>query len=1410
MDADNFRKLTAILDVLDRYKKSLTAASFQGASGDRSRSRRISRSPSVRSARSGSWMPARSVFVGGGSTLKYHARSKQIEDWPETTVAAIQRKMTIRRTKTLHARRQAAARLSCPELPHLQKLQVDLRELDSPLQAKVESRGLERWFSGPRAAQDDSETLEAFEGEGIRKWASLSDGDVSLEVDLSDDDESVRPDVIFSDSVGSVDLKSLAELEFDEVDLDHITPKVLGQLFDRVLECLQLDFRDLIDKLKTQNGHLKQDIISMKKKLQDAVHTNDEQIIKRSHLAQAAVDSGTMGCSFLSWIFSSLYGSGRVSRYRYANGDLRIRMTPAAFGDPGDGRAFGKAFFIGHGLPAGACRGSFHAPSELILFLVQVQELKDMTERVADLRAETRELTRQLRLMESQLKKYAEQDREIQALVREKLAWEAERQQLSAQIQKLTQELGTRDDGTRLLQLLGDFDRVEALNQEKEEQLKTLAKHLEAKDREIESLNLNLSMKQTAAAAPRRDPRSSILSPRVSLEFYSGTLPRRTTMARRHLVESRSSVPLVGASLAGELRQAAQETEEKPAVTVEEYAQRLELARRKLDQAMAELETASHVNETLREKVTRLQGELDETTKTVEDLTKEVKEKEELLNSAEEKLREQTSLLHATDLKLFNAEEGSRNKEAQLDRLRADLAAVRGELDAALKQSQGDTALLEQVGRQVEQIKRLEKEVAELREQLSDSTAKNETSSADAERLKKLLAEETGKAGEGDLAWRARLADVEAELEAESRRALRAEELEQQVKDLEEELTVLRRTGAEMEEKLKHEIEILRAHMDEQKATFARAEKELQDQRNAAENEKADLARRLACINEELQRLQRAEQLALALEAEPATFADSPSQEESQKVRDLLEKHSLDLERLRQSITELSETKQSLESEQSVLDKKLSTFKQDLGEVQALYQDMHSKLDAALRGKEDELAILIAACNQMEKNVAAKLEQMRKELREESEKELERGRLIWLSNRLQESVHQLKRDNAALQAQLEAAEQGGICPEDRKRLEALEEENRALTSQLADQQSAALRGAALEEEAAALQSLKEEHGPLLHQVETLRGRNADLEALVVAAKGDGTAEIERLQQSCRQLAAQLKQLEEADSKARQAHAENQALLERCAHLETQLNRTSDRLGASEAATEVWQGKYQRSAAENEKLQRKLALLTEQHGLLMSRAAEHQKLSSLMEHVSKELLQIRGDMAKIKDLGTKIQDTPATTVFNVGYPENVIPMVSVHGDHKKEQTVNISGVYDLRMAAGQYATFSTTAGSRAATPLRRNCASSLLSSLRDGISSGNCCSSDVESRMASAIGNGITYVFPSSRRAPASCTTPVSSSLFDKKVSNPSTVLRVRTGIETPSAEQFFPMSPESDPRPDFHPLLPSVPWYPPP
>ncbi|KFG44499.1 putative myosin heavy chain [Toxoplasma gondii GAB2-2007-GAL-DOM2] len=1301
MDADNFRKLTAILDVLDRYRKSLTAASYQSCAVDKSRGRRFSRSPSVPRSSYAGRLPSHSLFVRNSTVLKHHGDSRQMEDWPATPVSTIQRKITMRRAKTLHVRRQPPVRASCPELPELQKLQADVSELDLRLQKMITSRGMEKCFDEAVAPEDEAKRQETFEAEAVRKWSSLSDGDVFMDLDDSDDD-SLRPDVVFSDSVGSVDLKSLAEMEFEEVDLNHITPKVLGQLFDRVLDCLQLDFRDLIDKLKTQNGHLKQDLISMKKKLQDAVRTNDEQ----------------------------------------------------------------------------------------------VQELKDMTERVADLGAETRELTRQLRLMESQLKKYAEQDREMQAMIREKLAWEAERQQLSAQIQKLTEELGTRDDGQRVVQLLGDLDRVEALNQEREEQLKTLTKNLEAKDREIESLTFDL-MKQTTMAAPRRDTRSSILSPRVSLEFLAGSLPRRSTVARRH-VQSRSSLPLAGASLAGELQLATQEAEEKPAVTVEEHAQRLEDAHRKLEQALSDLHEATRVNDALRKSVSRLQRELDEKIKNLKDLAKEVENKDEQLHSAEEKLRDQSVRLDASCLKLSEAEETNRIREAELERLRADLAVARGELDVLLKQGEGDTStnqtLVEQVNHQVEQIQKLEKEVVDLREELNASRGKNVFLSEETERLKKLLEEETGKAGEGDLAWRERLAEVEAELEAERLRALRTEELERQVKDLEEDLRVLRHMEAEMEANLKQEIEILNAHMDEQKATFSRAEKELQDQRDAAENEKADLATRLARVNEELERLHRAESLALALQAERDAFArESRSQEEAQKVRELLEKHAADLSEVRESIAELRRTKECLETEQSELERRVTAFTQEMAEVQALYQDMHSKLSAALQSKEEGRARLLAACEHMEKGVDAKLEQMRRELREESEKELERRRLVGLASSLQDSVHRLERDNAALHAKLQAAERvRDESPESQKRLEALEAENQAFSRQLAD-----------------LRCVKEENDRLLRQVEDLRGRNADLEVLVATTEGAASPEVERFQQSCRRLAAQLKVLEEeAALKAQQANAEKDSLQDRCRHLETELQSASEKLRAAEQATEDWHGKYEMSTMENEKLKNKLALLTEHQGRFMEDAAEHQKLSSLMEKLSRELLQIRGDVAKIKDLGTRIQDAPSTTVFNVGYPENVIPMVSVHGDQNKEQTVNISGMYDLRMAAGQYASFSSTASSRAATPLRRNCASSLLASIRDGISNSNCCSADVESRMTSAIDSGgMTYFFPPpTRRPPATCPSPMGSSVWDKQVSKPSTILRFRTGTEAPALDSFSSKSTSSDTRSEFHPVTPGVRW----
>lgn len=97
----------------------------------------------------------------------------------------------------------------------------------------------------------------------------------------------------------------------------------------------------------------------------------------------------------------------------------------------------------------------------------------------------------------------------------------------------------------------------------------------------------------------------------------------------------------------------------------------------------------------------------------------------------------------------------------------------------------------------------------------------------------------------------------------------------------------------------------------------------------------------------------------------------------------------------------------------------------------------------------------------------------------------------------------------------------------------------------------------------------------------------------------------------------------------------------------------------------------------------MSLSKQQGKFLLENVTERERLSSLMEHVAKEILKIRGEMSDFKELGQKIEReakkrpsaSPAstTTVFNVAYPENVIPMINVHGDSEGgDQTLNISG------------------------------------------------------------------------------------------------------------------------------------------
>lgn len=151
----------------------------------------------------------------------------------------------------------------------------------------------------------------------------------------------------------------------------------------------------------------------------------------------------------------------------------------------------------------------------------------------------------------------------MKSLLKEKEVWENERQQLVLQIQKLRDELNIKvDDGGRLQQLTIDLEKLKEITQEKEEKLKILQKQLEAKDKEIESLTLTISMHQSLATVntPRRETRGSLISPRRPTDFFSSTISssRRSTIARRYLadVQPSSSTSSIGTSLAGELQEA--------------------------------------------------------------------------------------------------------------------------------------------------------------------------------------------------------------------------------------------------------------------------------------------------------------------------------------------------------------------------------------------------------------------------------------------------------------------------------------------------------------------------------------------------------------------------------------------------------------------------------------------------------------------------------------------------------------------------------------------------------------------------------------------------------------------------------------------------------------------------------------
>ncbi|KAL8447676.1 hypothetical protein Emag_004286 [Eimeria magna] len=272
MDAENFAKLTTILDLLDHYKKSLSVAvSQETPSAQRRHAVQLSRTLSRRSTRT-----AAAVFRYGSGASSTTPRTAVQE--------ALERRKTLRRFQTLLSRRRTRLRSSFPSLsePSSSK-SVSLSCLDEVLQEQVVSRGLTHMFTGHSSKRTETLTSKASSGSHLGatrhpcRQRVVGAGD-SLESDcnlksgfqclslcsrrggfpdfISEPDADLAPDVDWEvrSEVRRLSTHSLENLTTE--DYATLQPHILGQLFDRILEYLQHDFEDLLEKLKEQASHL--------------------------------------------------------------------------------------------------------------------------------------------------------------------------------------------------------------------------------------------------------------------------------------------------------------------------------------------------------------------------------------------------------------------------------------------------------------------------------------------------------------------------------------------------------------------------------------------------------------------------------------------------------------------------------------------------------------------------------------------------------------------------------------------------------------------------------------------------------------------------------------------------------------------------------------------------------------------------------------------------------------------------------------------------------------------------------------------------------------------------------------------------------------------------------------------------
>ncbi|XP_026190575.1 myosin-7B [Cyclospora cayetanensis] len=1239
MDADNFAKLTTILDLLDRCKKNLSQAIQQETP-----------------------MKTRSSMHAGHTLSKRSTRNEGIFDFgthggfskKDGVVHVLERRKTIKRTQTLLLRRRTRMSKSFPSLSEHATSSLSLSCLDQELQECILSRGLMHIF-------DSSATSNGQSAEPI-------ECDVQSEcLDYFSEESEHPPDVDWEEMPQRRRFSTCSLENMTTEDYTHMHPQILGQLFDRILDYLQNDFDELVEKLKEQNGHLKQDVISLRKKLDDAVETNDEQ----------------------------------------------------------------------------------------------VQELKEMTERILDVEAEGRELTRQLNLMEARIKRYQDNQKGVVKLEEEKHNLGMECAALQERIKELTIQVSAQDM-QKVAELAHDLVTLKGTTQAKDEEIKSLKRELDRKGRLLESLNVTIAAQQMYNfESPRGDITSRQLTPRSSISHLLAgiTNPRRAAVRQRFSasVPSNSEHSM---SLATELQQTTppptlpnglreaqdrlkaalaemeslrlsnealkeqmvelrQEMEAKDAFmrqSLEESSQHLATTREQLAKESAELERTTKALQATKDDLRTSIDALNLTTADNEKLLAEVEEAKRLLRDAQEHLtdalasRASPEVVRGLEDKVAVLIEELRTKAMRLD-----------ECEKYQKELEEQRVTLQNcVENSMKQIDELSSRVESLEGQLIATTNVANALGAEISKLLELVERGSVSDKEREEAEKQREALL-ALLEGERHRAAALAQNIAQQRVVEEEQREFAESAYRLQKELQHQVNFLRSELARREGETEAMRQRLDEQADAAEKAKQSMQIALCAAYDKLQARQ-VELEGLLREKADLEMASTDGKLQMQRLQ---EESQATLEERDQ---ELQEVKRQMEEYAAKIDYYVSREAAYTSEADRLREDI-SALELGLQTAKEEGERLLALKHQETRQLkeaqkaalAAMQEQvdaLKKERRalRDAAPEAHDSKLLSEYEALLKAVKDLREQNTLLSAALDEGRSGHVLAEEKlqqkhaallssfheaqKKYEELQKVLDRTTSeyhksledaqrQLADLKPQLTQMAADHQGREAklmerIQELEQTRLCLQAEVAELKERNGSalVEATHKAEAEALRAEKNALNAQIEQLHALIKAKDMQRSEALEQTEENQKLIQQLLDSLQEHQRRleeADKLLADKSSLKANARMWQ----ENESLKGQLEELKAMI-MVQRRDTDSAGVLDMLQHQLQNLAREFSAFKKVEaqqlmDLKGAIGGT--TQVFNVSYPPFIIPLVNVHeSKDKNDKTINISGMLDIRAAA----------------------------------------------------------------------------------------------------------------------------------